>query len=769
MASKSADEPIPLLDVPDNAKRGIALFEKSRASQSANLLPNMVTPTTQNTLIRTIKTQHAGRLGAGRSTQVAMTPKGDLLAVATPLGLYTYETDTLELSKFFPTAQPISRIIFSPNGSTLALNYTSTPMVEVWDVGSGQILQQLQTETNVTRQLRFSPDGSLLGVITLDNVYVWQWQENHSLKLLEQEQNDSPTIIKSIAFSPNSQKLALAFINQVELWDLVAQKRLATHTTNEQIAFNVDTLTFSSDGSRLAAGAWSEKRIHLWMVDSEEHLSYIEEPFLLLSSGRSQVTQLAFVPGEQIVVAGLVDGSLHWLDLVGDESRSLATDLGPIRSLVWNSVQNFLIAGGTQGTLQLWHPDTEVMASQLGIPTDGPMADMRHSFLLEQEQILLTERSDGLIQRWNLETHALTAELPDHRFNQVNSLTISPNDGTIGIGLESGFVALLGEQAFYLEDELCCDRFQTVLNKKDTLQNMTISPLAQGIGSVDTVAFSNDGVYIAAATAKPAGYGQWDDTVYLWRHQDGALLHTLQIPYEESVGCGIFHNSVTFSPNGLLLATASYAHKIHLWDVATGALTQTLEGHESGVLAVAFSPDGHFVASASDDQKVIIWQVENGTEYLRLPNHIGGATSVAFSPDGRFLATGSATGQVVLWQLIDGQRAAVLSSNKSPWSNIAFSPDGFLVAIGTKDGQIEIWEVEDGHLRHQFSGHRGSINTLQFGLHSDLFENSSMLSSVEDAENTGLQNDGNVAGHMLVTGGSDGTVNFWSLDIIFDD
>ena len=65
--------------------------------------------------------------------------------------------------------------------------------------------------------------------------------------------------------------------------------------------------------------------------------------------------------------------------------------------------------------------------------------------------------------------------------------------------------------------------------------------------------------------------------------------------------------SVSFSPDGKMIASASRDKTIKLWDVATGKDLRTLIGHQGSVNSVSFSPNGKTVASGSDDNTIKLW------------------------------------------------------------------------------------------------------------------------------------------------------------------
>src|SRR5262249_53688580 len=140
---------------------------------------------------------------------------------------------------------------------------------------------------------------------------------------------------------------------------------------------------------------------------------------------------------------------------------------------------------------------------------------------------------------------------------------------------------------------------------------------------------------------------------------------------------------------------------IRLWDMTSGRLRRSLEGHRDWVCAIAFSPDGKTIASGSCD-----WGYHRGRDMSLFPRpdpgcdsqrilsdaaagalkrtvtEPGRLLSLAFPPDGKSLACGIGK-DVRLYDLGAETPGRVVTSHDFPVTSVAFTKGGSAVVSGS--------------------------------------------------------------------------------------
>lgn len=148
--------------------------------------------------------------------------------------------------------------------------------------------------------------------------------------------------------------------------------------------------------------------------------------------------------------------------------------------------------------------------------------------------------------------------------------------------------------------------------------------------------------------------------------------------------------SVSFSPDGTMLASAGYDNTVKLWNVEGNPKKPISLPHDDAVFSVTFSPDSQTIASASFDKTVKLWNRDGTLKYTLPHNKV--VYSVTFSPKDDTIATGDKSGNVTFWNS-NGQKKDSFQPHKSTVLGLRFNQQGNILATASKDGTVKVWKL----------------------------------------------------------------------------
>jgi WD40 repeat protein/DNA-binding SARP family transcriptional activator len=200
-------------------------------------------------------------------------------------------------------------------------------------------------------------------------------------------------------------------------------------------------------------------------------------------------------------------------------------------------------------------------------------------------------------------------------------------------------------------------------------------------------------------------------------------------------------DTIAFTPDGRAVITGNVDGQITKWDVRRAEVDETFTGHAGAVRSFAVTSDGHTLYSGGLDRSVFAWDLA-GTRRLGRPFRAGSPnlfnSRYALSADGRLIAAGQSDGAVSVVDartLIPRRQFPVVTTRYPQILGIGFVPGSHLLVVGNSTGFLALADADSGRVLRRLRGAHGWIWTP--GISAD--------------------------GRLLVTGGTDPVVRFWSL------
>lgn len=176
---------------------------------------------------------------------------------------------------------------------------------------------------------------------------------------------------------------------------------------------------------------------------------------------------------------------------------------------------------------------------------------------------------------------------------------------------------------------------------------------------------------------------------------------------------------VDFAPNGKEYLTTDQ-NDVKIWNLDSGTLVQTLEGHDKIVTGARFTSDGEYLVSCAQDNRVHIFQRETpmaGFDFnlkKKIDAHTKLVDAIDVSNDGKRIVSAAHDNTIKIWDLKGNLLRAIDPAHQAAiwWVRFVGYLANQICSSGARDNKLKLWDADSGALIRELEGHSSGITNF---------------------------------------------------------
>ncbi|MBR8837880.1 MAG: hypothetical protein DSM106950_28715 [Stigonema ocellatum SAG 48.90 = DSM 106950] len=492
----------------------------------------------------------------GYSVAFAQNKEGPILATA---GAHnpTIQIWQWNGNQFVPLKNPIKGhaeavlcLAFSSD-SLLLVSGSLDKTIKLWQVNSGECLQDWKGHQGAVQAILFSRDGQTVvsgssdSTINLWNIYTALPAvtiRNHKDQVLslalgpDQRTEDDQGYEQTLISGGDDKTLKLYRVEFAS--DKQAIKGYKLSKSLEGCTSWIWSVAFNGNGKVLVAGC-DDHTVKLWVWDSLlNRWKYSRS----LEAHTDRVWSVMFSPDGRTLVSGSGDSTVKlWNVSTWECINTLNEHKGRVRSVAFSPNNKFIASGSADTNINLWNARTGQSLDLL----EGHTDEVWSVAFSPDNKLIASASKDKTIKLWSVDKGTCVQTLEGHS-NEVWCVAFSPTQNLLASGSGDKTVKLW-----------------------DLVTGECLNTLSEHEAQVQTVAFSTDGKFLAS--------GGNDSTIKLWDLTNLTLIKSFTRGEDQGHENWVW--SVAFDPSqepNTILASGSQDETIKLWNLKTLSHVQTL-------------------------------------------------------------------------------------------------------------------------------------------------------------------------------------------------